>query len=148
MKTLKAGDSGSRSWVLVFDRGEKVAETLKRFASEQALEGAWIRGLGAVEDAELGWFDRDEKTYRTRTFEGPLELLSLQGNFARADGDRVWHLHAVCAGPDLKAVGGHLVEASCAVTLEMIVQETPFSLERAFDERFDLKLLSPAKRAD
>lgn len=141
MKYACEGEKGRRVFVLALERGERVMETLKAFAREREVEGGWISGLGAVEQAELGWFDREGKTYVTRAFPDVLELLSLQGNVGRHESEVVVHAHALCAGRDLQAAGGHLVEARCAVTVELRVEETPFPLLRAPVPAFGLNLL-------
>ncbi|MCU0723841.1 MAG: DNA-binding protein [Planctomycetes bacterium] len=141
MKFVSSGETGSRVLVVVFEPGEKVAEGLRRFALERGVEGAWLSAIGAVRDAELGWFDPEAKQYVTRTFAGPMELVALCGNLGRAAAEPVLHAHAVLAGRDLQPVGGHLVEAVCAVTVECEVRETGAALPRARDERFGLNLL-------
>jgi predicted DNA-binding protein with PD1-like motif len=141
MKWVSSGRKGRRTFVLKFEPGEKVLEGLRRFALEQGVRGAWLSGIGAVRDAELGWFDPVAKAYATRAFPGPLELLSLAGNLGRAGEEPVVHAHAVGSGRDLAAVGGHLVEAVCAVTVELEVRETGTPLPRALDGRWGLNLL-------
>ena len=135
------GNDGSRTFILKLDVGEKVMEVLRAFCEEQGIRGAWLSGLGAVKDAELGWFDTKSRPYVTKTFPGTRELQSLSGNVARAGEAVVVHAHVLCAGRDLNPVGGHLVDAACAVTGEIELRETREALHRAEDPRFDLKLL-------
>jgi predicted DNA-binding protein with PD1-like motif len=135
------GEPDSRRYLLRLDPGERLVESLLRFSKEQDIRGAAFRGLGAVRDAELGWFDLETKTYRSRTFSENLELLSLEGNVARSEGEPAVHVHAVCGRKDLGCVGGHLVEALCTVTVEVWMAESGFPLERVPDERFGLRLL-------
>ena len=141
MKSASNGSEGGRTFVLAFEPGEKVMEGLRRFAVEQNVRGAWLSGLGALRDAELGWLDTASRSYVTRKFPDTMELVSLAGNVGRAGGEAAVHAHAALAGRDLAVVGGHLVEAVCAVTVEMEVRETGFPLDRALDGRFGLKLL-------
>jgi len=142
MRIRETGRPGEREFLLTLEPGEKVMESLREEASKRRLGGAWISGLGAVRDAELGWFDTVSKEYVTRTFADVLELLSFVGNAGRAGDEVVVHAHVVCAGRDLHAVGGHLVEATSAVTVELRMIETGTELAREVDGRFGLKLLN------
>jgi uncharacterized protein len=144
MHFAASGDRGSRTFVLTFEPGDRLVERLLRFAGEQGVEGAWLSGIGAVRDAEVGWFDPSRRAYVTRRFPDPAELAALTGNLGRFDGQPALHVHVVLAGPDLAAVGGHLVEAVCAVTIEVEARETGIPLVRAVDPATGLRLLTHA----
>jgi len=137
-----SGEKGSRTILVTLEPGEKVVAALRALGEDLHIRGASVSAIGAVEETELGWFDRDARTYVTRVFPPVMELLSLAGNLSRLDEKVMLHAHAVCAGSDLTAVGGHLVEATCAVTVEAFVQETGFDMTRRLDDRFGLNLLS------
>ena len=60
---------GEREHLVVLERDDRVAASLVRFAAEHGVQGGWVQGLGAVRQAELGWYDLPRKTYLRRTFE-------------------------------------------------------------------------------
>ncbi|MHC5036410.1 MAG: PPC domain-containing DNA-binding protein [Planctomycetota bacterium] len=142
MRCAEEREGHRRVLLVKLDPGEKVMESLSRLAEKRNLRGAWVEGLGAVKDVELGWFDTANKTYVKRSFPDLHELVSLTGNVGRAGAETAVHLHAVCAGRDLRPVAGHLFEAVCAVTVEMKVREFTFPLERVRNETFALNLLA------
>ncbi len=99
----------------------------------------WFTALGAVQDAELWFYDQDDLEYRPIEFDEPLEVASCVGNVSLLDGERFAHTHVVLSGPDGDAVAGHLNEATVfAGEVHMRVFEEP--LERAHDETTDLDL--------
>jgi predicted DNA-binding protein with PD1-like motif len=131
-----------RNWILVFDHGDEVVETLVGFARDQGIRGGRLWGIGALEDAALGFYRRERKEYDRFGLEEEMELLSLHGNLSMTDqGPRV-HAHVVVGRADGSAHGGHLFEAHVGPTLEAFVVESG-ELRREMDERFGLPLIRP-----
>ena len=141
MQFSMSGDPGRRRFFLKIEPGEEVIGTLSAFARKQGITGASLSGIGALRETELGWYDTEECQYLTEIFPENLELLSLTGNLSCSGDRETVHAHALCASRTLSAVGGHLVKATCAVTVEVTVVECGFPLNRAHDETFDLALL-------
>ena len=140
MNAYPSGDG--RFYLVRLDRGEEVIRSLADFVTRHELGGGSINGIGAVENTELGYFDLHSRQYDRRTFEQEMELISLTGNIAWADGEPVIHAHAVLGGADYGTVGGHLFSATIAVTGELYVTVLPDQrIERALDERTGLKLI-------
>jgi len=142
MQYAEKGPEGSRMFMVKIEPGEQVAAGLREFARAHGIRGAMVSGLGAVSDAELAWFNRDKKKYYSSKFPEVMELLSLTGNLGMKEDGPVLHAHAVCCGQDLQPVGGHLVEAVCAVTVEVFMAEAGFAIERKQDPRFGLWLMN------
>lgn len=82
-------------YALRIDTGEEVIATLKAFAVAHDVRGGLILGLGAVGEAELGFFVRSRQEYVTRTFTGEHEIGVLTGNFSELDGEPFPHCHVV-----------------------------------------------------
>jgi len=123
------------------DRGEEVLSTLVSLCADQGIACASLAGIGAVMDAELGYYDLGGFTYLTRTIPEVCELVSLVGNVALVDGTPFVHAHASLGDRDLRLVGGHLIRATVAVTVEVFLDVHETRLERAFDPGVRLKLL-------
>jgi len=123
------------------ERGEEVLQALTELCVEHDIGCASLVGIGAVKEAELGYYDLDTMTYLTRAFPEIRELVSLVGNVALVDGKPFIHAHASLGDRDLSLVGGHLVRATVAVTVEAFVNPNSSPVERALDAEVKLKLL-------
>jgi predicted DNA-binding protein with PD1-like motif len=90
----------------------------------------------------LGYFERERKDYKRIPLQEQIEVLSLIGNIALADGKPKLHAHVVIGKSDGSAHGGHLLEAHVWPTLEVIVVESPQHLRRTYDTETGLALLN------
>ena len=133
--------SDGKVYLLRFDRGEEVMMHLLNWARERRLEGAFLSGLGAIENPHLGYFDAEKKGYIDKEFEGEFEIASLTGNLAWDDDDPIAHIHVTIAGPNFLAFGGHLYSAVVSGTVEIAVIPFGSKLERKYKEELNLKLL-------
>lgn len=143
MKAKLLGESGGRTWALVFDVGDPVIANLERFAREQELRGAHFSAIGAFQDVVLRYFDWQTKQYEDIPVPEQVEVLTLTGNVARQDGEPVVHAHLIVGRRDGSTRGGHLKEAHVRPTLEVTLTEVPGDLVRRYDEMTGLALLDP-----
>jgi predicted DNA-binding protein with PD1-like motif len=137
---MKEYADGER-FLLRFDRGEEVITTLLRWAKDRKLDGAFLTGLGAVENPHLGYFDAKKKGYIEKEFQGEFEIASLTGNLAWDGDDPIAHIHVVISGPNFLAFGGHLYSAVVSGTVEIAVNPIDTKLVREYKEELNLKLL-------
>ncbi len=110
---------------LKLDTGEEIVAALADFAARQGVRAGLISGLGAVGEAELGFFSRSTGEYVRRTFTGEHEIGALTGNFSELDGRPFPHLHIVIADQNLVAHTGHLFRGVVTVTCEVQVVTDP-----------------------
>lgn len=129
------------STLLVLKRGEELHAKLQEFAREHELKGAWVQGLGGSGAMTLGYYNLTEREYEWREFSEPMEILSLQGNLAWADGEPFWHIHGSFGGRDFASVGGHVKEMTVGLTCELLITPLDTPLTRTFDDETGLKLL-------
>lgn len=132
-------ETSNDQWIIVLDKGQKLMSTLTEIASEKNILGGHIVGIGALEKVELGAFHLDDKDYIRKTFDdAEYELISLNGNVTQKDGKPFIHAHSALGREDFTMFGGHLFEATVAVTAEIYV--TPFGImpERQFNEAIGL----------
>ena len=116
-------------------------EALTAFTRDHGVRAARLHGIGAFEDAELGFLDRERREYDRFRVDQETEVLSLLGNVSVTDqGPRV-HAHVTLGRPDGSAVGGHLFEAHVATTLELFVIRLGGELRRTHDEATGAALL-------
>lgn len=121
----------SYGWVIRFDAGEELFAGLRAFALEHGVRAGVISGIGAVGEAELGFFIRASRTYVRRVFTGEHEILGLHGNLSELDGEPFPHCHLMLAGEDFVAYGGHLFRGVVTVTAEVHVVTSPDAIVRA-----------------
>ncbi len=133
-------DGGTRYLVRV-DRGEELMETIRIVAAERKIEAARLAGIGALVDAELGYFDVDRKEYLRGKAPGSWELLSLSGNVSLKDGEVMPHIHVILGNADFACRGGHLFSGVVSVTGEIVIDRLPGSLHRAMHREIGLFLL-------
>lgn len=130
------------NYVLTFQRGERLVETLTGFVKEKNIKASWISGLGGAQWIELGFYDFDAREYIWKRFDSPMEITTLQGNIGWKDGEPALHIHGSFAGSDYSSVGGHLRELEISVTCELHLHTIfDHTLTRSFDEATGANLL-------
>jgi len=117
-------------YALKIERGEEIFSTLRSFGELRAIRAGAIAGIGAVGEAELGFFLPSTREYVRRVFSGDHEIGSLTGNFSELDGHPFPHCHIVIAGADFVAHTGHLFRGVVSVTCEVQVFTDPGLLRR------------------
>jgi len=110
--------------------GEKLGASLVALKVDS---GVILNGIGMLRKLEMGYWNGAE--YDVTRISEPVELLSLQGNFACKGEERMLHCHATVAKRDGTAIGGHVLEATVHNTAEILVRELPgVRLERRLEE--------------
>ncbi len=132
----------SDSWVIVLKKDEKIIEKISEFLEAENIQSGYLRGIGAVSSVEIAHYDLKEKHYSSKQFNGSLELLSLIGNVAVKDNEKIVHCHIILGTEDMKLFGGHLVEGTIGVTCEIIFNELPEPIPKHEDPEIGLNLIS------
>jgi len=117
-------------WILRLDRGEEIVGSLATFAEREGIRAGFLSAIGAVGEAELGFFGPERGVYDRRTFTGDHEIGALTGNFSELEGRPFPHCHVVLSGPDFVAHTGHLFRGVVTVTCEIQVVTDPGVLRR------------------
>jgi len=139
---VRARELGAGRWALVFDKGDEPVSELERFARRHELTAASFVGIGAFEEVVLGYFDRDRKEYAEIPIAQQVEVLTLAGDVAVADGEPKVHAHVVVGKRDGTAHGGHLLHGRVWPTLEVVLTESPVELRKTHDPETGLALIS------
>jgi len=141
MKFDAVGTAGERSWMLVFESGDRVLEHLLRFAAGADVRTCRVSGIGALAEATIAFFDRDARRYEEIPVAEQVEVLGLVGNITRGpDADRRAHLHVTLGRRDGSTLGGHFIDGTVWPTLEVFVVETASDIGRAIDAESGLPL--------
>ena len=144
MKFKLINESAEKTFALVFDKGDEITWTFRRFVTEQQLLASRFTAVGAVSDVVLGFFDPVKKKYKKIPIREQMEVLSLVGDVTVNQGTTEFHAHIVLGKSDGTAHGGHLLEGHVFPTLEMILVESPEYLTRRFDYETGLALIDLA----
>lgn len=129
-------------FMLVLKKNESLKEALIQYANAHALNSAALFGIGALRDPVLGIFNETTKKYYEKKFEGLFELLSLNGNLTKAEGQFIAHLHVTLCDDEFRAFGGHLVSAEVGITAEILITPLAKTLTRSLDNETGLKLIN------
>ena len=119
------------------ERGADWRDEIEEFAARKDVGAAWVSGTGSVDDAEVWFYDRDDREYRSVAFDEPLEVASAQGTVTLLDGEPFAHLHAVLSRPSGQALAGYL-ESATVFSGEVYVRTFEEPIERTYDERTEL----------
>jgi predicted DNA-binding protein with PD1-like motif len=122
-------------------RGEEIHRSLTALAEAEGIEAAEVQGIGAVGEAELGYFDPEKREYLRRTFRGAFEVTNLSGNLTRVEGKPFLHAHITLGDVEYRAFTGHLFSGVISVTGEIVLRPLALAAGRAHDEASTLKLL-------
>ena len=145
MKTALLDERGGlRTFVIVLATDDEAVKSLTSFAVNQRLAASHFTAIGAFSRAVVAYFDWSAKQYRHISIDEQVEVLSLMGDVTIEDGKPKVHAHVVLGKADATAHGGHLIEASVRLTLEIVVTETPRPLHRRFDPASGVALIDPA----
>lgn len=138
MEFVKSGNE----YLLRLYSGEEIVSSLQRFADENQIFSGRVSGIGAVSQAELGFFDQEAKVYQKKMFQSDYEILNLTGNFSLLDEKVFLHAHILLGDQFFQVFGGHLFSALISVTGEFFC--TPFDrdIRRKFDEKAGVNLLN------
>jgi uncharacterized protein len=138
----KMVDEKPKTFVLVFETNDELAQILEEFASLQKLASASFKAIGALSSARLGWLNWETKQYEASvSLDEQIELLSLIGDIALKDGKPQVHAHAVVGKRDGTAHGGHLLQARVRPTCEVVLTESPSHLKKEFDPAAGIALI-------
>ena len=81
-------DESPKTFILIFEIGDELAEGLLQFAKEQKLSAASFKAVGALSSVRLRWFSWESKKYEPSvTLDEQVEVLSLIGDVALKDGE-------------------------------------------------------------
>jgi len=126
-------------------RLEDGEDLLASLLSLEVDSGVIQSGVGMLRNLEFGYWDGSQ--YLVERVPEPVELLSLQGNFALFGKERAIHCHAAVARRGGETLGGHVLRATVHNTTEALVRLLPrIDLERR-EEKSGLRGLYPRVRA-
>jgi predicted DNA-binding protein with PD1-like motif len=121
------------------DHGADWRAEIEGFAADREVDAGWFWAMGAVQDAELWYYDQTDREYRSVTFDEPLEVASCVGNVADLDGERFAHTHVVLSRASGQSLAGHL-DSATVFAGECYLRAFADPLVREYDETTGLDL--------
>ena len=118
--------------------GDLINESIRQIAVEENISNAWINGIGAIDNVEVGYMDVKNKKYQKRNFDEHYELLSLIGNITSKDGEPFVHTHVTFSDTEYNVFGGHLFDAKITATGEIILLLADSTINREYNENIGI----------
>lgn len=128
-------------YVVRLEKGEEIVSSLKELSRKEKISLGRISGIGAVGEAEIGYFETKIKEYHSKVLKGDMEILNLNGNISEMNNEVYLHLHITIADDNLNAVGGHLNSAIISATGEIVIDVIEGKVDRELDEDIGLNLI-------
>lgn len=136
----------NKMFLVRLEKGEKVNSSIKKFCEKLGIGNIAFIGLGAVENPTVAQYQIDKRKYKQKTLKGMFEALSFVGDVAVFEGHPLVHGHISLSDEQMRAFGGHLVEATVSATFEIIIQDLGSKKVKRYDEETGLKLFKLDKR--
>ena len=141
MQSRLLDDNETKTWAIVFDKGDEFISGLQQFAADKNLDSARFTAIGGFSDVVLQFFSRESMDYKDIPVSQQAEVLVLNGNIALDGEHRKVHAHGVIGLSDASTRGGHIGEAHVWPTLEVVLEEAPAHLKRRTEQETGLALL-------
>ena len=129
------------SWVfMTLAKGNFINQTFESFAESKGVGCAWLNGIGALENPEIGYYSIKDKKYHRKQFKGEFELTSLIGDITMKDGKPFAHTHITFSDTDYQVYGGHLFDARITAAGEFLMQLGNDKITREINHEIGLPL--------
>jgi hypothetical protein len=116
----------TRTFQLVFSKGDDVAGGLADFAEKNHLTNAHFSAIGAFGSAVIGWSDRPKKAFKVVKLNEEMEVAAFNGSITRdKDGKPFVHAHCVVGLlSNGKVYAGHCLEEQVSLTMQMYLTDS------------------------
>lgn len=128
--------------VLRLDAGDEIINSILKTAKEEKITLASVTGIGGTDDALIGVFNMDEKSYNRYAVTGTHEITSLVGNINTMNGKEYTHIHITLAGEGGQLIGGHLLSCVISLTAEIFIDVIDGQVDRKKDENLQINKFS------
>jgi len=102
--------------------GCDLLEELTNICINRGIKLGRIAAIGAVQKANIGFYNQETRKYRFDIIEKPSEIASLLGNVSLKDGRPFVHAHVTLADEDGKSYGGHLGPGTIVFACEFVLE--------------------------
>ena len=126
--------------LMTLAKGDFINQTFEAFAQTKGVGCAWLNGIGALENPEIGYYSIKDKKYHRKQFTGEFELTSLIGNITMKEGNPFSHTHITFSDTDYQVYGGHLFDAKITAAGEFFIQLGSDDITREMNHSIGLSL--------
>jgi len=126
--------------LMTLAKGDYINRTFESFAENKGVGCAWLNGIGALANPEIGYYSLDDKSYHRKYFKGEFELTSLIGNITMKEGKPFVHTHITFSDRNYKVFGGHLFDAKITAAGEFLIQLGNDNITRKINHGIGLPL--------
>ena len=127
-------------YFITLSKGDYINKSFEYMAKENNISSAWISGIGACENPEVGYYSLNEKNYYRKIFKGEYEIISLNANISIKDGNIFSHAHISFSDSDYRVYGGHLFDAKIIAAGEFVMFVGQKPIVRQLDKDIGLFL--------
>ncbi len=121
-------------------QGNMINKAFEEYAETNEIGSAWLSGIGALKDPEVGYYSMQTKSYQHKIFPGNYELLSLSGNISIKEGKYFSHTHITFSDTNYQVFGGHLFDAKITAAGEFIMMPGTKNINREINSDIGLSL--------
>ena len=139
MEAMKFRIDGDKV-LLTLAKGDFINRTFEAFSEIQGVGCAWLNGIGALENPEIGYYSIADNSYHRKKIIGEYELTSLIGNITMNEGVPFAHTHITFSDKDYHVYGGHLFDAKITAAGEFIMQLGSDKINREMNPGIGLPL--------
>lgn len=132
-----------REYAVIFSPGDDPLAGMTEFAQRYHVQSAHFTAIGSFAHAHLAWLDKQKHMFRVIPVPGQMEVASLVGDIALANGKPAVHMHCVLASYDGSTLGGHILDASVFPTLEVFVTVDPVPLYKQKQPQTGVSTIDP-----
>ena len=122
-------------------KGASFADEVLRIASHEKISTAGVEAIGGVDRLTIAYFSRREKRYEEHAYDEFFEVLGIRGNVTLKEGKPFLHAHGAFGRRDMSVIGGHLVSATVAPIMEVVIDPTRNFALRRYDEELGLNVI-------
>jgi predicted DNA-binding protein with PD1-like motif len=132
-----------REYAVIFSPGDDPLAGMTEFAQKYHVQSAHFTAIGSFAHAHLAWLDKQKHMFRVIPAPQQMEVTSLIGDIAIANGKPVVHMHCVLAAFDGTTLGGHILDARVFPTLEVFVTVDPVPLYKEKQPQTGISVIDP-----
>ena len=126
--------------LITLAKGDMINQTFEAYAGSNNIGCAWLNGIGALENPEIGYYSLITKSYHRKIFSGYYELTSLIGNITIKEGKYFSHTHITFSDTNYQVFGGHLFDAKITAAGEFIMIPGNNNINRKMNSDIGLPL--------
>jgi predicted DNA-binding protein with PD1-like motif len=116
--------------VAMLTEGDDIHGCIEEICRREGVDMGCVVGIGGASMLKLGVWNHERDAYDTLEKRGSLELTSLTGNICATEGEVSVHLHAAAADDSFRVFGGHLIQGTAGIVVELYIYPGPGTIPR------------------